>query len=89
MSQSKMASFIEAWANILIGYTVSFIANLIVLPLFGYKVTVGDAFWMSVVFTVLSLVRSYYVRRWFNWLHVRGNEPIPMPKPKPPFEAHP
>lgn len=66
MSQSRLGSFIEAWANILVGFGISYAANLIVLPLFGYAVTVGDAFWIGLVFTLISLARSYVIRRWFN-----------------------
>ena len=66
MSQSRLHSFIEAWANVLVGFLVGLISNIVVLPLFGYKVTMTDAFGMSVVFTVISIVRSYAIRRWFN-----------------------
>lgn len=66
MSQSRLHSFIEAWANVLVGFLVGLISNIVVLPLFGYKVTLTDAFGMSVVFTVISIVRSYMIRRWFN-----------------------
>ncbi len=66
MSQSRLGSFIEAWANILVGFGISYAANLIVLPLFGYDITAGDAFWVGLVFTLISLARSYVIRRWFN-----------------------
>lgn len=66
MSQSRLHSFIEAWANVLVGFLVGLISNIVVLPMFGYKVTLTDAFGMSVVFTVISIVRSYVIRRWFN-----------------------
>jgi len=42
--QTKLHSFIEAWANILIGFGINFVANLLVLPLFGLPVGVGQAF---------------------------------------------
>jgi hypothetical protein len=66
MSQSRLHSFVEAWANVLVGFLVGLISNIVVLPMFGYKVTLTDAFGMSVVFTVISIVRSYAIRRWFN-----------------------
>lgn len=64
--QSKMQSLIEAWVNVVIGFGINLIANLIVLPAFGYRVTVGDAFGIGLVFTVISIARSYFIRRWFN-----------------------
>ena len=64
--QSRLQSLIEAWLNVAIGFGVSLVANLIVLPLFGYPVTVGDAFGIGLVFTAISIVRSYLIRRMFN-----------------------
>lgn len=64
--QSKLESLVEAWVNVAIGWSINFGANLIVLPAFGYPVTLGDALGIGVVFTVISVARSYAVRRWFN-----------------------
>lgn len=70
--QSRLQSLIEAWLNVAIGFGVSFVANLYVLPLFGYQVTVRDAFGIGLVFTIVSVGRSYAIRRLFNSLHARG-----------------
>lgn len=67
--QSKLGSFIEAWANIAVGFTINFCANLLVLPLFGFNVTGGQALGIGVIFTAISLARSYIIRRYFNGLH--------------------
>ena len=61
-------SAVEASFNVLIGYLVSVLANILILPLFGYNVTVADSFAIGLAFTAVSLVRSYALRRWFNWL---------------------
>jgi hypothetical protein len=74
MSQTKLGSWAEAWANIAVGFSINYCANLIVLPWFGYDVTAKAAFGIGVVFTVISLVRSYVLRRWFNGLKF-GNKP--------------
>lgn len=66
MSQSRLGSWIEAWANIAVGFTINWCANMIVLPWFGFDVTPGEAFGIGVVFTAISLARSYLIRRWFN-----------------------
>lgn len=66
MNQTKMGSLIEALANIVIGFGINLGANLIVLPWFGFHVTTGQAFGIGVVFTVISLVRGYFIRRYFN-----------------------
>lgn len=72
--QSRFQSLIEAWLNVLIGFGVSLTANLVVLPLFGYPVTVGDAFGIGLVFTAISIVRSYLIRRMFNSLLHRNKK---------------
>ena len=64
--QSRIMSATEAMVNIAIGYAVSVTANLLVLPLFGYDVTFGDSLAIGFAFTVISLIRSYVVRRLFN-----------------------
>jgi uncharacterized membrane protein YbhN (UPF0104 family) len=69
--QSRLGSFIEACANTAIGWSINFGANLVVLPAFGYPVTVAHALGIGVVFTVISVARSYVVRRWFNARIVR------------------
>ena len=66
--QSRVMSAIEASTNVLIGYLVSVAANIIILPLFGYNVTIGDSFAIGLAFTAVSLVRSYVLRRAFNWI---------------------
>lgn len=58
-------SLVEASVNVLIGYLVSVLANWLVLPAFGYPVSVSDSFLIGAVFTVISLIRSYAVRRLF------------------------
>lgn len=66
--QTKTGSFVEAWANIVVGFGINCLANLLILPMFGFNVTAGQAFGIGMIFTVISLVRSYVLRRWFNGL---------------------
>jgi len=66
--QSKRNSAFEAATNVTIGYLVSVLANVLILPLFGYNVTIGDSFAIGLAFTIVSLVRSYVLRRIFNRL---------------------
>lgn len=64
--QSRLMSATEAATNVAIGYLVSVAANIVVLPMFGYNVTIADSFAIGVAFTVISLARSYMLRRIFN-----------------------
>lgn len=72
MSQSKTGSLVEALTNVAIGYSINLGANMVVLPAFGYRVTLHDAIGIGIVFTVISIVRSYVLRRWFNAMIVRN-----------------
>lgn len=74
MAQTRFGSFIEAWANIAVGFGINFAANLTVLPWFGFNVTATDAFGIGVIFTAISLARSYVLRRWFNGLRFGNTE---------------
>ena len=64
--QTKKQSLIEAIANVLIGYIVAVISNAAILPLFGVNLAFSDSMLIAVWFTVISLIRGYAVRRWFN-----------------------
>jgi hypothetical protein len=66
MAQSKQRSFLEACINIAIGFSINFIANMIVFPSMGYKLTVHDGLLVGVIFTLISLSRQYVIRRWMN-----------------------
>ena len=64
--QSKKQSFIESLTSTTIGIIIGIVLNLTILPIFGYPVSVVDSLWISVIFTVISIIRSYIIRRWFN-----------------------
>lgn len=69
MSQTIIGSIAESWVNIAIGFTINYVANLLILPLFGFtSLTPGKNFVIGLVYTVISLVRSFVIRRWFNGL---------------------
>ena len=64
--QTKRQSLIETLTNVGVGWFISFIANMLVLPLFGYNINLTDGVLISIIFTIISIVRGYVVRRWFN-----------------------
>lgn len=69
--QTRLESLIEALANIATGMAVSFLLGMLVYPLFGFAVTPTQNLWIVIIFTTVSLLRSYLWRRWFNQLLVR------------------
>lgn len=68
MAQTKAGSLAEAWVNIFIGFSINYCANLLIFPLFGMHISPSNNFLLGCVYTVISLVRSYVLRRWFNGL---------------------
>ena len=66
MQQSKLDSLIEALLSTFIGFVVSFTANLILMPMLGIPVSLSQNFALTVAFTLVSVARSYFVRRWAN-----------------------
>ena len=50
----------------LVGYGINFVANLLILPLFGFNVTLTQNLAIGAIFTAISIVRSYLIRRYFN-----------------------
>jgi hypothetical protein len=66
MTQTKLGSLIEAFMNVLIGFWINFFANLVILPMVGFHITVGQNLYIGLLYTVVSVARSYVIRRWFN-----------------------
>ena len=67
--QTRRQSLLEAVLNVAIGFAINFAANLAILPLFGFNVGASQAFGIGLIFTAISIARSYAVRRAFNRLH--------------------
>ena len=64
--QTKRQSLIETLTSVFVGWLIGVILNLTILPLFDYNITVVDSLWVSLIFTVISVVRGYLIRRFFN-----------------------
>lgn len=67
MNQTRIGSLIEAIINILIGFWINFLANMLILPAFGFETFSWEInMQIGILYTVISVVRSYVIRRWFN-----------------------
>ena len=64
--QSKWMSFVEAVTNIVVGYGLAVLTQIIVFPMFGLHASLGDNLLIGAAFTTISLARSYVLRRLFN-----------------------
>lgn len=70
--QRRSVSLLEAWLNVGIGFGVSFLGNAFILPFYGLPFQLKTFLEIGFWFTLLSIVRSYYVRRLFVYLHNKG-----------------
>lgn len=71
--QTRWQSLLESKANIVVGITVNYIANITVLPLFFEKsLSVTEYTGLTAIYTIISVVRSYSLRRFFNRLHYKN-----------------
>lgn len=66
MAQTRKMSAVESVANVLIGYFVALAAQALIFPLFGIHIPASSHAAIGGLFTAVSLVRSYLLRRFFN-----------------------
>jgi uncharacterized protein (DUF2062 family) len=71
MKQTRRMSLVEALTNVAIGYGVAVATQLAIFPMFGLHVTLAQNLMMGAIFTVVSIVRSYALRRVFEEIRVR------------------
>lgn len=70
--QSRRMSFIESCVNVVIGLTINVIAQHYIFPLVGIHITIGENIALAVLFTIISICRSYILRRFFELIRVQG-----------------
>lgn len=71
MTQSRRMSLIEAATNVAVGYVLAVVTQLVVFPWFGLQASFTDNLALGLVFTAVSLIRGYALRRLFErWTHL-------------------
>ena len=71
MKQSRRMSFMESLTNVAAGYGVAVTAQIAVFPMFGMDVSLSDNLVIGAIFTGISILRSYTLRRLFEAIRVR------------------
>lgn len=74
--QTRLGSFVESCINVMIGFWINFFANLVILPMIGFHITVSQNLFIGLLYTLVSVARSYAIRRWFNRYIVKASEAI-------------
>ena len=72
MKQSRLMSLVESVANVAIGYGVAVFTQILIFPVFGLHTTLAENLKMGAVFTVVSIARSFALRRVFEAIRMRS-----------------
>lgn len=63
--QSRRWSLIESLSNVAVGFLISLAAQLVIFHAHGIELSLGDNVAITMWFTLISIVRSYALRRVF------------------------
>jgi hypothetical protein len=69
--QPRSLSLIEAASNVIVGYILAVMTQLLSLPLFGLHLPLATNLSIGAIFTAVSLARSYLLRRLFENIRLR------------------
>ncbi|MGN6551054.1 MAG: DUF7220 family protein [Solirubrobacteraceae bacterium] len=72
MKQSLLMSLVESVANVVVGYGVAVVTQILIFPVFGLHTTLAENLKMGAVFTVVSIARSFALRRVFETIRMRS-----------------
>ena len=72
MKQSRTMSLAEAVANVAVGYGVAVVTQILIFPMFELHSTLAQNLKIGALFTAISLVRSFTLRRLFEAMRLRG-----------------
>ena len=64
--QSKYHSFMESLVNVLIGYFIAVVSQIVIFPWFGIDIPLSSNLAIGAWFTLISIIRSYFLRRHFT-----------------------
>ena len=70
MKQSRAMSLVEAGANVVVGYGLAVVTQMLVFPVFGLQTTLAQNLKLGLIFTVVSIARSFTLRRLFEAIRV-------------------
>jgi len=71
MRQSRLMSLVESVANVIVGYVVAVVTQILIFPVFGLHTSLAQNLKIGAVFTVVSIARSFALRRLFEAVRVQ------------------
>jgi len=72
MKQTRLMSLVESLANVIVGYGVAVVTQLLIFPIFGLHTTLAENLTIGAIFTVVSIGRSFALRRVFEAIRMRS-----------------
>ena len=78
MKQSRLMSLVESVANVIVGYGAAVATQILIFPIFGLHTTLAQNLKMGAVFTVVSIARSFALRRMFEAIRVVSEKRNPQ-----------
>jgi len=73
MKQSRAMSLVESVANVIVGYGVAVMTQILIFPIFGLHTTLAQNLKMGAIFTIVSIARSFALRRVFEAIRMRSD----------------
>ena len=74
MKQSRKMSLAESVANVVAGYGIAVASQILIFPAFGLHMTMAQNLKLAAAFTVISICRSFALRRLFEAIRLRGDQ---------------
>ncbi|KGJ17849.1 hypothetical protein D1114_18730 [Cereibacter sphaeroides] len=71
MKQSRLMSLVESVVNVIVGYGVAVMTQILIFPIFGLHTTLAQNLKMGAIFTIVSIARSFALRRVFEAIRMR------------------
>lgn len=72
--QTKKQSLIESLVNVTIGFLITVVSLHIIFPLVGIENNSGKNIIITLYLTILSILRNYVLRRYFNKKQIKANQ---------------
>ena len=67
-------SFVESITNVLVGFMLAVLTQITLFPMIDLQVSVADNLLIGIIFTAISVVRSFALRRLFETLRAQGGK---------------
>lgn len=65
--QTRLTSALEALVNVAVGFCVSLLLQVVLMDVYRIETSFTTDFQITIIFTIASLARSYFIRRFFNF----------------------